>query len=103
MQKVQVDAVERNAELRKGVQRGFLGAPVKPVAPVFHQLTKISDIGAIGPGLAGRLIGKARAMEMFVTGRRVEARDAREVGLIREIVSAQRLIEAAIEIARLRS
>lgn len=50
-----------------------------------------------------QLIGKARAMEMFVTGRRVEARDAREVGLIREIVSAQRLVEAAIEIARRRS
>ena len=50
-----------------------------------------------------RLIGKARAMEIFITGRRVDAREAREVGLIREIVSADRFVEAAIEIARRRS
>ncbi|MGD0304533.1 MAG: enoyl-CoA hydratase/isomerase family protein, partial [Candidatus Acidiferrales bacterium] len=41
-----------------------------------------------------RLIGKARAMEIFITGRRVDAREAREVGLIREIVSADRFVEA---------
>jgi enoyl-CoA hydratase/carnithine racemase len=50
-----------------------------------------------------RLIGKARAMEIFITGRRVDAREAREVGLIREIVSADRFVEAAIKIARRRS
>ena len=61
MQIMQVDAVERDAELRKGVERCFLRPPVKPVAPVFGEFAKISDIGAIGPGLAGRLIGKARA------------------------------------------
>src|ERR1700679_3742638 len=47
-----------------------------------------------------RLIGEARAIEMFVTGRRVDAREAREFGLIREIVSADRLLGTAIEIAR---
>ena len=31
MQIMQIDAVERDAELRKGVQRGFLGPPVKTV------------------------------------------------------------------------
>ena len=47
-----------------------------------------------------RLIGKARAIEMFVTGRRVEAGEAQEIGLIREIVSADRLVDAAIKVAR---
>jgi enoyl-CoA hydratase len=47
-----------------------------------------------------RLIGKARAIEMFVTGRRVEAGEAREIGLIREIVSVDRLVDAAIKVAR---
>jgi enoyl-CoA hydratase/carnithine racemase len=47
-----------------------------------------------------RLIGKARAVEMFVTGRRLDAREARDFGLIREIVSADRLRSAAIQLAR---
>ena len=59
VQIMQVDAVERDAELRKGVQRGFLGPPVEFVAPVFRELAKIGDIGAIGPRFAGRLVGKA--------------------------------------------
>src|ERR1700675_4811701 len=38
---VQIDAVERDAELREGVQRGFLGPPVEIIAPVFHELAQI--------------------------------------------------------------
>jgi hypothetical protein len=40
MKVVEIDAVERNAELRKGVERGLLGPPVKFVAPVFRELLK---------------------------------------------------------------
>lgn len=47
-----------------------------------------------------RLIGKARAMEMFVTGRRMFAREARAIGLVREIVSAARLVDVAIQAVR---
>jgi hypothetical protein len=49
---MQVDVVKRDAELRKGIERGFLRPPVKIVAPVFRERTKIGDIGAIGPCLA---------------------------------------------------
>src|SRR5216684_5236379 len=63
MQVVQVDAVERDAELRKSVQRGFRGSPVKMVAPVFGEFAEIDDIGAIGPWITGRLVGEARAGE----------------------------------------
>jgi len=37
MQIVQVDAIERDAKLRKGVERSFLSPPVKTVAPVFGE------------------------------------------------------------------
>jgi enoyl-CoA hydratase len=47
-----------------------------------------------------RLVGKARALEMFVTGRRVSAREANEFGLIREIARADRVVPRAIELAR---
>lgn len=46
-----------------------------------------------------RLIGKARAMEMLVTGRRVDAREAKAWGLIARIVEAERLLDEAREIA----
>ncbi len=47
-----------------------------------------------------RLIGEARAIEMFITGRRVDAREAREFGLVRTVVSTGALFDAAISIAR---
>src|SRR3984893_8538963 len=61
MQIMQLDVVERDAELRKGVERGFLRPPVKIVAPVFRERTKIGDICAIGPCLGRRLSGEAGA------------------------------------------
>jgi enoyl-CoA hydratase len=48
-----------------------------------------------------RLIGEARTIEMFITGRRVDAREACEFGLIGEIVSADRLIDTAVKRARI--
>ena len=68
MQIMQVDAVDRNAELRKGIERRFLCPPIKPVAPIFDETAQIGDIGAIGPWIAGR-----RAE----SGKRVRARRSR--------------------------
>src|ERR1700712_3131825 len=61
MKVMQVDVVKRDAELWKGVQRGFLGSPVVPIAPIFGEAAQIADIGAISPGVSGRLIRKACA------------------------------------------
>ncbi|MGA8037624.1 MAG: enoyl-CoA hydratase/isomerase family protein [Candidatus Acidiferrales bacterium] len=46
------------------------------------------------------LIGKARAVEMFVTGRRVETSEALKWGLISNVVDAADLIANAVEQAR---
>jgi hypothetical protein len=58
MQIVQVDVVKRDAELRKGVERGLLGPPVESIAPIVGEVAQITDISAVGPGVTGRLIGK---------------------------------------------
>jgi enoyl-CoA hydratase len=47
-----------------------------------------------------RLIGRVRALEMLTTGRRVEANEALNWGLVREIVAADKLIPEAIRCAR---
>ena len=80
VQIMQIDAVERDAELRKGVECCFLRPPVKPVAPVFRKLAKIGDIGAIGPGLAGRLVGKAGAGKTIAQVGDVGVRDVKRKG-----------------------
>jgi enoyl-CoA hydratase len=47
-----------------------------------------------------RLIGRARAMEVFVTGRTIAADEALALGLVREIVAPEHVLRRTIEIAR---
>jgi enoyl-CoA hydratase len=47
-----------------------------------------------------RLIGRSRALEMLVTGRKVNAVEASELGLVNEIVAANEAVAAAIRTAR---
>src|ERR1700749_538717 len=53
---VNVDAVERNAELRKSIQGGFRSPPVEMAPPIFGEIAKVADVGAVGPGIAGCLV-----------------------------------------------
>ncbi|HVB37772.1 MAG TPA: enoyl-CoA hydratase-related protein [Vicinamibacterales bacterium] len=56
------------------------------------------------PGYAGtqrltRLIGRGRAMELILTGRQITAEEAREIGLVSQVVPAAGLMEAARKLA----
>ena len=46
-----------------------------------------------------RVLGKQRAMELVLTGRRVPAAEARELGLVNEVVAGDGWLEAALELA----
>ncbi|KAL4784009.1 ClpP/crotonase-like domain-containing protein [Aspergillus varians] len=47
-----------------------------------------------------RTVGKQRAMEMVLTGRRVEAREAEKWGLVNEVVGGEKeVVERALEVA----
>jgi enoyl-CoA hydratase len=58
----------------------------------------------VGPGMGGsqrltRAIGKAKAMEMCLTGRRMGAEEAERAGLVARIVPAAALLDTALEVA----
>jgi enoyl-CoA hydratase len=60
----------------------------------------------VTPGMGGsqrltRAIGKAKAMEMCLTGRMMDATEAERAGLVARVVPADRLIEEALETAGL--
>jgi len=46
-----------------------------------------------------RVVGMGRAMEMILTGRIVEAKEAREMGLLNEVVAPGKHLERALEIS----
>jgi enoyl-CoA hydratase len=56
-----------------------------------------------GDGMTVRLplvVGFARAMELIVTGRRIDVREAERIGLVNEVVSKGKALERAHELAR---
>jgi enoyl-CoA hydratase len=55
--------------------------------------------GAGGTQRLTRAIGKARAMEMILTGRSIDAREAERLGLVTRVVPAEATLEAALALA----
>jgi enoyl-CoA hydratase/carnithine racemase len=59
---------------------------------------------AIIPGAGGtqrlpRLVGRGKAKELIFTGRRVDAREAFEIGLVNQVSPAEKLIDVSMEMA----
>jgi enoyl-CoA hydratase len=59
----------------------------------------------VGPGMGGsqrltRAVGKAKAMEMCLTGRMIDAVEAERAGLVARIVPAAELVDDAMKTAR---
>ena len=59
---------------------------------------------AVSPGMGGsqrltRAVGKAKAMEMCLTGRMMDAEEAERAGLVSRIIPAADLIEEAVKAA----
>jgi enoyl-CoA hydratase/carnithine racemase len=55
--------------------------------------------GGGGTQRLARVLGKQRAMELVLTGRRFDAREAEAMGLVNRVVDADRWLEAAMELA----
>ena len=70
-----------------------------PEAKFGYTEVKIGFLPAIVSVFLTRQIGEKHARDLLLTGRIVEADEARELGLVTEIVSQERLMPVAIELA----
>jgi len=70
-----------------------------PEAKFGYTEVKIGFLPAIVSVFLTRQIGDKRARDLLLTGRLVEATEAKELGLVTEIVPAERLMARANEIA----
>jgi enoyl-CoA hydratase len=53
-----------------------------------------------GPWLMAESLGRARTVELAVTGRMMEAEECRQLGLVHHLVDRQRVMETALAVAR---
>ena len=58
--KMQVDALQANLVVRKGIQPRLLSAPVEAISPIVDKSCHPIEIRAISPWLTGRLIRESR-------------------------------------------
>jgi methylglutaconyl-CoA hydratase len=70
-----------------------------PEAKFGYTEVKIGFLPAIVSVFLSRQIGEKRCRDLLLTGRLVEASEAKELGLVNEIVSSERLMERAHELA----
>jgi 2-(1,2-epoxy-1,2-dihydrophenyl)acetyl-CoA isomerase len=65
---------------------------------VFSRIGLVPDLGSTW--LLPRLIGRQRALELMLLNEPLSAERAREMGLVREVVDDERLMETAMTLAR---
>src|SRR5215469_207709 len=70
-----------------------------PEAKFGYTEVKIGFLPAIVSVFLTRQVGEKRARDLLLTGRLVEAQEAKELGLVNEIVPAEKLIDRAQELA----
>jgi methylglutaconyl-CoA hydratase len=70
-----------------------------PEAKFGYTEVKIGFLPAIVSVFLTRQIGEKRARDLLLTGRIIEAGEAKEFGLVSEVVPAERLMERAHELA----
>ena len=70
-----------------------------PEAKFGYTEVKIGFLPAIVSVFLTRQVGEKRARDLLLTGRLVDAQEARELGLVNEIVAADKLMDRAHELA----
>jgi enoyl-CoA hydratase/carnithine racemase len=57
--------------------------------------------GAGGTQRLARTVGKQRAMELVLTGRRIDAHEAHRIGIVNQVAKRKEWLESAVELAEL--
>jgi enoyl-CoA hydratase len=83
--------------VNRAVHAGFRDALKEAQAP---EVRAVVVTGAGGTQLLTRVVGKAVAMDVILSGRRLSAREALAVGLVARVVAREAWLEEAKRVAR---
>jgi enoyl-CoA hydratase/carnithine racemase len=111
LRKLPLELVEYPKPLVAAVNGPAIGVGVTMILPFDVRIaSETAQLGlafvklGILPGLGSthllpRLVGRAKALELVLTARKLEAREALEIGLVNHVVSPEKLAGAARELA----